>query len=160
MDGLAIMQVSGAVLPLMYVLRWAGVSRRWAPLLVPLVSALAVGLWANAHGPVSQADTFGYVTGWIAVVTTAATAWGFNWTAAESRGSRKQVRAATKPSTASTRSKGPVRSMADSWLAVVAWTRRRIVRQVSAPETRSGSPQPPAQPVCADVQNCRGFVVR
>ena len=75
MDELAIMRVSGVVLALMYLLRWAGVSPRWAPLLVPLLSVLGVGLWAYANGPISQPLAFSYVAGWVAVATSAATAW-------------------------------------------------------------------------------------
>ena len=78
MDELAIMRVSGVVLALMYLLRWAGVSHRWAPLLVPLLSVLGVGLWAYANGPISQPAAFSYLAGWVAVATSAATAWGFS----------------------------------------------------------------------------------
>jgi hypothetical protein len=79
MDGLAIMQVSVAVLAVMYLMRWAGVSRRWAPLVVPVASAIGVGTWGYGHTPISQADWFSYLAGWISVATTAATAWGFTW---------------------------------------------------------------------------------
>ena len=73
MDELAIIRVSGVVLALMYLLRWAGVSPRWAPLLVPLLSVLGVGLWAYANGPISQPLAFSYLAGWVAVATSAAT---------------------------------------------------------------------------------------
>ena len=82
MDELAIMRVSGVVLALMYLVRWAGVSPRWAPLLVPLLSALGVGLWAYANGPISQPAMFSYLAGWVAVAPSAATAWGFSCAAA------------------------------------------------------------------------------
>jgi hypothetical protein len=78
MDELAIMRVSGVVLAVMYLLRWAGVSHHWAPLLVPLLSAFGVGLWAYANAPISQPETFSYLAGWVAVATSAATAWGFS----------------------------------------------------------------------------------
>jgi hypothetical protein len=89
MDGLAIMQVSVAVLALMHLMRWAGVSHRWAPLVVPLASAVGVGLWGYAHPPVSQVETFSYLAGWISVATTAASAWGFTWANACVRSRRK-----------------------------------------------------------------------
>jgi hypothetical protein len=92
MDELAIMRVSGVVLALMYLLRWAGVSPRWAPLLVPLLSVLGVGLWAYANGPISQPLAFSYLAGWVAVATSAATAWGFS-SAAAARFGRRSSRA-------------------------------------------------------------------
>ena len=82
MDGLAIMSVSAAIVALMHLLRWAGVPRQWAPLLVPALAALGVGVWAIAHGPFTNADIFNYIAGWIAVTTSAATVWGFRWAAA------------------------------------------------------------------------------
>jgi hypothetical protein len=84
MDGLAVMQVSGVVVALMYLLRWAGIPNRWAPLLVPTLSALGVGLWAYANAPIGRVETFSYVAGWIAVAMSAATVWGFAWAAAGS----------------------------------------------------------------------------
>jgi hypothetical protein len=78
MDELAIMRVSGVVVAVMYLLRWAGVPRGWAPLLVPVLSALGVGLWAYANAPLNQPVLFSYVAGWVAVATSAATAWGFS----------------------------------------------------------------------------------
>jgi hypothetical protein len=81
MDAMAITQVSGAVVALMYLLRWYGVPHRWARLLVPVLSALAIGVWAYAHGPISQTDTFNYAVAWICVATSSATVWGFTWAA-------------------------------------------------------------------------------
>jgi hypothetical protein len=81
MDGLAVMQVSGTVVALMYLLRWAGIPGRWAPLLVPTLSALGVGVWAYANGPIGRVEIFSCVAGWIAVATSAATVWGFAWAA-------------------------------------------------------------------------------
>ena len=92
MDQLAIVRISAVVVAVMYLLRWAGVSRRWAPVLVPLTSMLGIGLWAYANGPVGQTEAFNYVAGWIAVTTSAATVWGFCWAAAASRGQRHHVR--------------------------------------------------------------------
>ena len=88
MDELAIMRVSGVVLALMYLVRWAGVSPRWAPLLVPLLSLFGVGLWAYANAPISQPQAFSYLAGWVAVATSAATAWGFSSVAAARFGCR------------------------------------------------------------------------
>lgn len=81
MDALAIMQVSAPVVAVMCLLRWSGVPHRWARVLVPVVSALGVGVWVFAHGPFSRADTFSYGAAWIAVSTSAATVWGFSWIA-------------------------------------------------------------------------------
>ena len=88
MDELAIMRVSGVVVALMYLLRWAGVTPRWAPLLVPLLSALGIGLWAFANAPISRPETFSYLAGWVAVATSAATAWGFTSAAVAGLGCR------------------------------------------------------------------------
>jgi hypothetical protein len=79
MDGLAIVQVSAVVVALMYLLRWSGVPHRWAPLLVAVLAALGVGIWAYAHGPINRADSFTYVAAWVAVATSSATVWGFAW---------------------------------------------------------------------------------
>ena len=79
MDAIAVMQVSSAVVGLTYLLQWSGVSHRWAPLLVPLLSALGIAIWAYAQGTISQADTFRYVVAWISVATSSATVWGFTY---------------------------------------------------------------------------------
>jgi hypothetical protein len=89
MTGLEITAVSGAVVALMCLLRWSGVPRRWAPGLVAVLSALAIGTWAYARGTISQADTFNYVSAWIAVATSAATVWGFSWAASGDRPSKE-----------------------------------------------------------------------
>ena len=96
MDELAIMRVSGVVLALMYLLRWAGVSPRWAPLLVPILSAFGVGLWAYANAPISQPEMFSYLAGWVTVATSAATAWGFAAVAAAGLTSQQTTRARTR----------------------------------------------------------------
>ena len=92
MDGLAIVQVSGLVVALMYLLRWEGVSRRWATFVVPLLSAVGVGVWAYAHGSIDRAAAFGYLAGWVAVTTSAATVWGFSWAAATRLGTGRRRR--------------------------------------------------------------------
>ena len=117
MDELAILRVSGVVLALMYLLRWAGVSPRWAPLLVPLLSLCGVGLWAYANGPISQPETFSYLAGWVTVATSAATAWGLTSAVASlapgvnsARCRRPRRPAETAPALAPTASKPPRRS--------------------------------------------------
>ena len=85
MDGLAIMRVSAVVVALMYLLRWAGVPRRWAPVVVPALAALGVGAWVVGYGPISLAELFNYVAGWIAVAASAATVWGFSWAGTSGR---------------------------------------------------------------------------
>lgn len=88
MDGLAVMRVTVVVVGLMHLLRWSGVSERWAPLLVAVLSALGVALWAVGQGPVNEAVLFSYVSGWVAVATSAAMVWGFNWAAGTARRTR------------------------------------------------------------------------
>ena len=102
-DQLGVMRVSGVVLALMYLLRWAGVSERWAVLLVPVLSALGVGLWAYANAPISQPETFSYVAAWVAVATSVATAWGFSISAARGRRRRRHVESAPGPAPAARR---------------------------------------------------------
>ena len=97
MDQLGVMRVSCVVLAVMYLLRWAGVSARWAPLLVPVLSAFGIGLWAYANAPISQPETFSYVAAWVAVATSAATAWGFSVSAACGRPRRRRVETAPGP---------------------------------------------------------------
>ncbi len=82
MDGLAVMRVTVVVVGIMHLLRWAGVPERWAPLLVAVLSALGVALWAVGQGPLNPSVLFSYMSGWVAVATSAAMVWGFTWAAA------------------------------------------------------------------------------
>ena len=79
MDALAIMTVSGVVVALARLLKWAGLPDRWGRISVFLLSALGVAVWAYAQGHVGRADAFSYVAGWVAVATSAATVFGFAW---------------------------------------------------------------------------------
>jgi hypothetical protein len=88
MDGLAVMRVTVVVVGIMHLLRWAGVPERWAPLLVTVLSALAVALWAFGQGSLNPSVLFSYVSGWVAVATSAAMVWGFTWAAGTARRSR------------------------------------------------------------------------
>jgi hypothetical protein len=91
MDALAVMRVTVVVVGVMHLLRWAGVPERWAPLLVAVLSSLAVVLWAVSQGVTGAEGWFGYLSGWVAVATSAATVWGFTWaTRCESRGIRRR----------------------------------------------------------------------
>jgi hypothetical protein len=88
-DGIAIAEVSGCVVALMYLLRWVGIRRRWAILLVPSLSAVGVAVWAYANGTFDATGAFGYLAGWVAVTTSAATVWGFSWAAVTRSGVRR-----------------------------------------------------------------------
>ena len=81
MDALAIMTVSGVVVALARLLRWAGLPDRWGRVGVFLLSALGVAVWAYAQGHIGRADAFSYLAGWVAVATSAATVFGFAWAA-------------------------------------------------------------------------------
>jgi hypothetical protein len=84
-DGLAVMRVTVVVVGIMHLLRWAGVGERWAPLLVAVLSALGVALWAVGQAPLNPSMLFSYVSGWVAVATSAAMVWGFTWAAGTAR---------------------------------------------------------------------------
>jgi hypothetical protein len=75
--GEAIMTVSAAVVALTQLLKWVGVKTRHAPLLVLVVSAVGVLVWAMADGPFGRHHLFSLFAGWIAVATSAAGVFGF-----------------------------------------------------------------------------------
>jgi hypothetical protein len=103
MDGSDVMRVTVVVVGLMHLLKWAGVPQRWAPLLVAGLSTLGVALWAVTQGPVSQAVLFSYLSGWVAVATSATTVWGFTWAAAGgARRARARHRKRTRAATGGT----------------------------------------------------------
>jgi len=80
MNGLnaqAILTISGAVVGLAQLVKWAGVPNKLAPLAVLVMSALGVGLWGWSVGTMDRAQAFDYFAGWVAVSMTAAGVFGF-----------------------------------------------------------------------------------
>ena len=82
MDAEAIMTVSAAVVALTQLAKWIGVSERWAPLVVLVLSARGALLWAVTQPHLARADAFSYFAGWIPVATSAAGVSGFTRAAA------------------------------------------------------------------------------
>ena len=83
MDGEAIVTISAAVVALVQLTKWSGVPDKWGPLLVLVLAALGVGVWAYTQGAVPREAVFGYFAGWIAIATSAAGVYGFSRAASE-----------------------------------------------------------------------------
>lgn len=77
MNGEAIVSVSAAVVALTQLAKWGGLPDRTGPLAVLIFSALGVGVWGYSEGEFSRPELFTYLTGWIAVATSAAGVFGF-----------------------------------------------------------------------------------
>lgn len=77
MDGQAIMTVSGAVVALTQLLKWAVVPDRWGPVAVLGLSLVGVAFWGWTTGDFGRSTAFTYFAGWIAVATSAAGVYGF-----------------------------------------------------------------------------------
>jgi hypothetical protein len=71
MDAGAIIAVSAAVVATVELSIWVGLPDRWRPLIVIAVSGIAVLLWLGNQ------EAWHLVTGWLAVATSAAGAYGF-----------------------------------------------------------------------------------
>jgi len=76
MNGEAIIGISAAVVGLMQLLKTAPWIKRYALILIFLVSALAVGLWGWSEEALVRATAFQFFAGWIAVSTSAAGVFG------------------------------------------------------------------------------------
>lgn len=79
MDGEAIITVSAAVVALVQIVKWAGVSDTKGPLAVLVLSLLGVGVWAFDQRArfAEGVQIFEFFAGWIAVMTSAAGVYGF-----------------------------------------------------------------------------------
>ena len=84
-----ILTVSAVVVALTQLVRWAGVSDRWGPLVVVVLAGLGVGLWASAGGNGTPPGLFEYVAVWVSVATSAAGVFGFTRATASYRRRRK-----------------------------------------------------------------------
>jgi hypothetical protein len=83
MNGEAIITVSAAVVALTQLLKWAGVPDKWGALVVVLLAAIGVAVWAFSQDLIlERADLWPYFAGWIAVATSAAGVFGFTRAAA------------------------------------------------------------------------------
>ena len=77
MQGVPILTVSAVVVALAQLVRWAGLPERWAPIVVAVLAAVGVGLWAIAAGPPTASAAFDYFAAWVTVTTSAAGVFGF-----------------------------------------------------------------------------------
>lgn len=77
MNGEAIMSVSAAVVALVSLIKWAGLSERFGPLAVLVLSAIGCGVWGFSTGDVGKTALFEYFSGWITVACAAAGIYGF-----------------------------------------------------------------------------------
>jgi hypothetical protein len=89
-DGAAIVAIGGAVTALTQLIKWAGVPDRFAALVVFLLSAIGIGIWAYSHMLLPQdiqSSLWDLFSGWIAVAFSAAGIYGF--TRSKTRGKAK-----------------------------------------------------------------------
>jgi hypothetical protein len=77
MNGEAIMSVSAAVVALVSLIKWAGVTEKFGPVAVLCLSGIGCGIWGFSTGDVDRTTFFGYFAGWVAVATSAAGIYGF-----------------------------------------------------------------------------------
>lgn len=77
MDGQAILTVSGSVVALVQLMKWAGLPDGYGPLGVLVASIFGVSVWGYSRGQFEQALLFDYFAGTIAVMTSAAGVFGF-----------------------------------------------------------------------------------
>lgn len=77
MNGEAIVVVSGAVVALTQLVKWAGLKDNYGPLAVLTLAAIGVVFWGWSEGDITRATAFTYFAGWIAVSTSAAGVFGF-----------------------------------------------------------------------------------
>lgn len=90
MDGGAIVSVSAAVVALVQLIKWAGVSDKLGPIAVMVASLLGVLLWGYSEGTYERTRLFAYFAGWIAVTTSAAGIFGFTRAASTAVTSMKE----------------------------------------------------------------------
>lgn len=76
MDAEAIIVVSGSIVALIQILKAAGLTGRWALVAAALLSIAGVGLWGYSVGTFERTQTFQYFAGFVAVLTSAAGAFG------------------------------------------------------------------------------------
>lgn len=77
MDAQSILVVSGAVVILTQIIKWAGLPDKRGPLAVLATSALGTGLWGWSKGDFARATAFQYFAGWLSVALNAAGVFGF-----------------------------------------------------------------------------------
>lgn len=77
MDAEAIVTIGASIVLLVQLCKWAGLPRRWAPLVVFVVSALGVAVWAWSRGVYDRAAAWQLFAAWIAVAGTASGVYGF-----------------------------------------------------------------------------------
>lgn len=84
MNAESITAVSAAVVAITQICKWSGIPDRWGPLLVLLLSAIGVGVWAFSQDVLPmRTDLFSYFAGWIVVAAAAAGVFGFTRAGAE-----------------------------------------------------------------------------
>lgn len=76
MDAQAVIAVSASVVALIQILKATGLTGRWALVTSAVLSAVGVALWGYSVGTFARTQTFEYFAAWIAVLTSAAGAFG------------------------------------------------------------------------------------
>jgi hypothetical protein len=83
MNAEQIASVAAMVVLLTQLAKWSGLPLRFGPLVVALLSAIGVGLWAYSLGPLARAEVWGYAVAWVTVAASAAGVFGFTRAGAE-----------------------------------------------------------------------------
>lgn len=78
MDAEAIISVSAAVVALTQLAKWGGLTDKYGPVSVMVLSLIGIGFWAWSTGEFRREAAFAYFAGWIAVATSAAGVYGFS----------------------------------------------------------------------------------
>jgi hypothetical protein len=84
-SSLDVITISAAVVTLVQLAKWAGLSDHWGPVAVMFFSMLGVGLWGYSHNqPFAGTMVWEYFTGWINTALAAAGIFGFTRATASS----------------------------------------------------------------------------
>lgn len=84
LDASAILSISTAVVSLTQLAKWSGLPDHYGPIVVLVLSAVGVGVWAYSESVFSRAIVFDLFTGWIVIACAAAGVFGFTRAHAES----------------------------------------------------------------------------
>lgn len=91
MESQATVAISGAVVTLTQLVKWAGLPDKLGPIAVLVFALMGVAIWGYSEGSFQRTQAFDYFVGWLAAATGAAGIFGFT------RAATSAVTAATAP---------------------------------------------------------------
>lgn len=77
MDAAAIASVTIPVVALTQICKWMGLPDKRGPIIVLLLAAIGIGVWALSEGALIPGNAFSLFTGWALIATSAAGVFGF-----------------------------------------------------------------------------------